>query len=114
MPVSPGRVVLVGVVVFLLAILAARLMLERTGVGMGIFFLLLPVMLLVLSLLVGWVLGLTLLVFFAGSAVAIRLLLVDAARGGLLLVLAPVLAVTVWLSLRVIRVLLGPGSEKRE
>lgn len=73
-PPGAGRVVLSAVLLFVLAILTARLILDGTW-GWGLAALLVPVLFLVGGITVGWLLSAILVGFFAAAVLLVRQLL---------------------------------------
>lgn len=98
-PRGSGRVVAVGVVVFLAAVFLGRLLWAR-GDLWKYFLIALPVVLLLLSLAVGFVRAVVLLAFFASTVLAVRWLASEG-PGWPIILLVPVLALSLMLVLRV-------------
>jgi hypothetical protein len=100
----PVRFFLQAVGLFLLAVVAARLLLDR-GNGWILFLLALPFLLLFLSLWGGLVRALLLVGSFAAATLAVRAVLATPRIGWGLLLLVPVLALSAFVAARVAAVL---------
>ncbi len=89
-----GRGVAVVVGVVLLGVILGRLVLERTGAGLALFMLSLPVVFLVGAALVGIGRSAFLLVLFSGTALLVRVIVLQ--TGWFVLFLAPVVGITAY------------------
>lgn len=99
---SPGRFVAAAVVVFLVAILVARLMLWGPA-GVQVFLVLLPVILLALTALLGFARAALLVVLFAAASWLLRWLLTGPNGAWVVLVVLPAVAcalLVAWKTLR--------------
>lgn len=99
-----GRVVGTGVALFLLAILLARFAIDRNQLW-PILVVALPVALLVLSLLFGFLRGLALVLLFGCTVLAFRWVVQLQGAGWAVLLLGPVLLLATLLAVRVARAL---------
>jgi len=108
-PRGSGRVVGVGLVVFLLAVLMGRLLMAP-GDLWKFFVIALPVLLILLSLVLGFVRAVALVAFFACTVLAVRWLVL-AGPGWPIILLVPVLALSLMLVLRVLAAL---RNQKRD
>lgn len=101
------------VAAWLCAIVAARLLLAG-GVGWLLFAALLPVLVAVLARWLGLGPAIALAAIFAAATLALRAVLATPRLGWGVLLLAPVLALSGWVALRVVAALLGAKSPREE
>ncbi len=103
-----GRSVAAVIGVIVIGIVLGRLVLERTGVGLALFFVALPAVFLVCAALLGIGRAALLLVLFSGTALLVRVLVTE--TGWFVLVVAPALGITAYVlanTLRAMRVSAG-------
>ncbi len=87
--------------VIVLGIVLGRLVLERTGAGLALFLLALPVVFLVGAALLGIGRSALLLVLFSGTALLVRVIIAE--TGWFVLFLAPVVGLTAYILARTLR-----------
>ncbi len=100
-PPGPGRAVSAVVGVILLGIVLGRLVLERTGAGLVLFLLALPLVFLLCAALLGIGRAALLLTLFSATALLVRVIIVDA--GWFVLFVAPALGITAYVLANTIR-----------
>jgi hypothetical protein len=101
-----GRFVLLGAGLWLLAILAARLILNGGDLGWAVFVLGAPVLLLVLRLLTSWGVAFVLLLFFTLAVLSLRVVLAEPRTSWPYLLLAPLALAGAAVAYKVVRGLL--------
>lgn len=104
-PGRTGRVVAASLLVFLAAILTARLLLDaETAQGQAVILVVAgPLVFLLVAAFLGWIAGAVLATLFFGGVLAFRLVLVSTEVGWPPLLLLPVVAFSLALAVRVAR-----------
>lgn len=110
-PPGAAKSVVLTIAVILAGIVMGRLVMERTGAGLVAFALALPVVFIVASSLLGIGRAAVLLGLFATVALLMRVIVLQA--GWIVLLLAPVIALTAFVLARTIR-LMRRGADARE
>lgn len=115
--VRAGRPVAQVILVFLLAVLMGRLMLERTGVGQGLLFVAIPLAFVLLAALYGVRPAVVLLVLMLGLAWIVRFALT--LGGWLIVLMIPIVLAVLAISTHVLVLLVrdrragaGPGASE--
>jgi hypothetical protein len=103
----PTKVVLVGVLVFIVAVILGRLLVAG-GALWALFAIAVPVVIVILGRSVGWGAGLVLTVLFTVAVLGTRWLLQNNPGGWIALLLLPVVALTALLVGRVLGMLRRP------
>lgn len=111
-PAGVGGLVAIGALVFLAAVLMARLLLAR-GDLWKLFLLALPVVLVLLSLALGIPRALLLLGAFVAAVLGIRLVLEMEGAGWVILLLFPIVLLALMLGARVVRQLWRSRKSQR-
>ncbi len=93
---TAGRTLAVAFAVVLAGILLGRLVLERTGAGMVLFLIALPVVFLIAAALLGLGRAAIVLGLFSGTALLMRVIVLES--GWVVLLLAPVIAVAAYVA----------------
>ncbi len=110
-----GRMGLQTVLVFLLAVVVGRLALERTGIGLVLLWLAVPLVGVVLAAMYGRA-GFVLALVFAATALSARILFANVDAAWALLLLVPVVVVTLLMATHVARTMWRErkGREREE